>query len=95
MDPSWDVTAVEGDQRISEESVDVDRRVSIEADLDAAGVVVLGRHESEVIPASWPIRRASKVIENCCDLGVPIKSRKYRIIRKISYFPSSDLTVKT
>ena len=54
-----EVMIVEGDQRMSDESVEVERRVGM-------GVVAAaGRQESEVTPASWPISRASKVIENC------------------------------
>lgn len=49
----------EGDHRISDESVDVDRRVGVDAD------VVLGRQESDVTPASCPMSRASNVTENC------------------------------
>lgn len=48
---------VDGDQRISEESVEVDNKVGVEPPL--------GLQEREVIPASWPTRSASKVIENC------------------------------
>lgn len=40
-----------------EESVDVERSVGVEC-------IVEGRHKIEVIPASWPTRRASKVTEN-------------------------------
>lgn len=56
------VITVEGDQRIRDESVDVERRVGIDKDAGS------GRQESEVMPASWPTRRASNVIENCCAL---------------------------
>jgi hypothetical protein len=57
-----EVRMVEGDQSISEESVDVESRVGV-----GSGVVV-GRQERDVIPASCPMRRASNVIENCCGL---------------------------
>lgn len=50
---------VEGDQRMSDESVEVERSVG------TGLVLVGGRHASEVTPASWPMSRASKVIENC------------------------------
>lgn len=54
-----EVMMVAGDQRMSDESVEVERRVG-------TGVVgVGGRQESEVTPASWPMSRASNVIENC------------------------------
>lgn len=75
MDPSWDednVNAVEGDQRIREESVDVDNRVGVEGNFN---VLALGRQERDVMPASWPMRSASKVIENCCGLWIIIISR--------------------
>lgn len=51
------VVTIAGDQSMREESVDVERSVCVEC-------VVEGRHEIEVIPASWPTRRASKVTEN-------------------------------
>lgn len=57
----------EGDQRIREESVDVDKRVSGREDEEGDGDRS-GRHERDVIPASWPTRSASKVTENCCGL---------------------------
>jgi hypothetical protein len=69
VDPSWDddddVSVEDGDQRIRDESVDVDKRVGVEGNFE---VVLLGRQERDVMPASWPMRSASKVIENCCDL---------------------------
>jgi hypothetical protein len=63
---------VEGDQRIKEESVDVERRVGI-CPNDAGEV---GRQDRDVIPASWPMRRASKVIENWCDLCARVTSER-------------------
>jgi hypothetical protein len=44
---------------IREESVDVESNDAFEED-----------QESDVIPASWPIRRASNVTEYCCVLPV-------------------------
>lgn len=60
----------EGDQRMRDESVDVDRRVNggddpFVDDDDGRS----GRHDREVTPASWPTRSASKVTENCRRLG--------------------------
>ena len=56
----------EGDQRMRDESVEVDRRVNgEEEDGDRSG-----RHERDVIPASWPTRSASKVTENFCGLKI-------------------------
>lgn len=50
---------VEGDHRIREESVEVDRRI---------GTELFALHERQVTAASCPIRRASKVTENRCGL---------------------------
>ena len=52
-----------GDQRMREESVDVDSNVSFECS------VFEGRQASDVTPASCPMSKASNVIENCCVLG--------------------------
>jgi len=57
--PDWTET---GDQRMREESVDVESSVSLECPI---GVV---RHASDVTPASCPTSKASNVIENCCVL---------------------------
>lgn len=46
---------VDGDHKMTEESVDVDSKVDVES----------GRHEREVTPASCPTRRASKDMEIC------------------------------
>ena len=51
-----------GDQRMREESVDVDSSVSPECS------VLVGRQARDVTPASCPTRRASNVIENGCVL---------------------------
>jgi hypothetical protein len=51
-----EVSTVEGDQRMSEESVEVERSVG------RVSSVVGGRQARLVTPASCPIRRASKVI---------------------------------
>ena len=51
-----------GDQRMREESADVESSVSPEYLVDE------GRHAREVIPASCPTSKASNVIENCCVL---------------------------
>jgi hypothetical protein len=48
---------VEGDHRITEESIDVESKVGI--------VAVSILQERDVTPASWPTRRASNVTENC------------------------------
>jgi hypothetical protein len=48
---------VEGDHKITEESVDVESKV---------GIVALSiLQERDVTPASWPTSRASNVTENC------------------------------
>lgn len=61
-----------------EESVEVERRVNGGAGFpsgnDDDGDDRFGRHESDVIPASWPTRRASNVIENCCGLIMTFSS---------------------
>ena len=52
-----DVRTVEGDHKIRDESVEVDSNVgTLEADF-------CGRQESDVTPASCPIKRASNVTE--------------------------------
>jgi hypothetical protein len=48
---------IEGDQRITEESIDVESKVGM--------VVVSILQKRDVTPASWPTRRASNVTENC------------------------------
>ena len=49
-----------GDQRIREESADVDSNESLECLVDE------GRQARDVTPASCPTSKASNVIENCC-----------------------------
>ncbi len=51
-----------GDQRMREESVDVESSVSLECPDDE------GRQASDVTPASCPTSKASNVTENCCVL---------------------------
>jgi hypothetical protein len=51
-----------GDQRMREESADVESSVSLECLVDE------GRHARDAIPASCPTSKASNVIENCCVL---------------------------
>ena len=51
-----------GDQRMREESVDVDSSASLECS------VLEGHQESDVTPASCPTSKASNVIANCCVL---------------------------
>lgn len=64
---------VEGDHRITEESVDVESNVgSDHCDDD-------GLQESDVTPASCPTRRASKVTENCCGLGYMLLEMSYSL----------------
>ncbi len=57
-----DVRTVDGDQRMSDESVDVERRVG------SSSGVRCGRHDKDVTLASCPTRSASKVTENSWDL---------------------------
>jgi hypothetical protein len=71
---------VEGDQRIREESVDVERRV----DVCHGDVVEVGRQDRDVIPASWPMRRASNVIENWRDLWKNIVSKFIWMVKRDS-----------
>ena len=78
---------VEGDQRMRDESVEVERRVGVRV------VLVGGRQASEVTPASWPMSRASKVIENCRVLGCS-QCQKYssrETVRSTCSLPSSLL----
>lgn len=73
---------VEGDQRMTEESVEADNSVGFE--------VIVGRQASEVIPASWPTRRASNVIENCRELKRVVKADDYEIVVEIPFWASFD-----
>jgi hypothetical protein len=58
-----DVPAAEGDHKIKDESVDVDNRVGVDS-------TEAGLHETEVTPASCPMRSASKVMEYWWELGL-------------------------
>ena len=60
VDPSLvEPRIVDGDHKMREESVEVDRSVC-PANRDE------GRHERDVMPASWPTSSASNVMVNCC-----------------------------
>jgi hypothetical protein len=60
VDDEYAVETIElGAHMMRDESVDVESNDAFEGD-----------QESDVIPASWPIRRASNVIEYCCVLPV-------------------------
>jgi hypothetical protein len=54
--PEWTET---GDQRMREESVDVESRVSLECPIGEV------RQARDVTPASCPTSNASNIIENC------------------------------
>ena len=60
---------MEGDQRMSDESVDVERRVGMSLDVNG------GLHDSDVTPASCPTRRASNVTENSWELASDLEDR--------------------
>lgn len=62
VEPSCgEASTTDGDHSIKEESVEVDNRVGTDPG-------VAGLQAREVTADSCPTRRASKVIENCCDL---------------------------
>lgn len=53
----------DGDHKMSDESVDVESNIGWDAVPANSGL-----QTTDVTPASWPIKRASKVIVYCIDL---------------------------
>ena len=75
-----------GDQRIREESVDVDSNVSFESS------VFEMRQASDVTPASCPTSNASNVIENCCVLEGPERPCTAQSLNTLTSLPRSSLS---